>query len=221
MCHYTWHHPPDGCSARLIISFNRCKPGGSWLLLYNGDMWQEEDVAAGGLSVAGVCSRAQLGLERHGHELGPPGSQLVHRHCPCGRLQPPAALLSPAGRGYASLCSAISVHRCWWLPAASAEAVRATGLSALPLRGSCRVAGCRGWHCSPLCQSWPSQGSWWVWAQCGGPAALTVPLPSMLPPPAPTVPSVDFPGLLFPASLVGYCGTWNCTSGRCGLSQSG
>ena len=82
------------------------------LLLYNGDMWQEEDVAAGGLSMAGVCSRAQLGLERHDHELGPPGSQLVHRHCPCGWLQPPAALLSPAGRGYASLCSAISIHHC-------------------------------------------------------------------------------------------------------------
>ena len=41
--------------------------------------------------------------------------------------------------------------------------------------------------------------------------------------PAPTSPHhafMDFSGVLFPASLVGYCDPWDWTPRRCGLSQS-
>lgn len=65
-------------------------------------------MASGGPSW--LCGRAQLGWWRYCPKLGPPGSQLVHRHClhlagseeqtcPWGELWPPAVLQHLLGQG--------------------------------------------------------------------------------------------------------------------------
>lgn len=76
-----------------------------------GSFLQSEYVArgargTGGLSLLGLCSRAQLGWWRYCSDLGPPGSQLVLRHCPCLRLW---AADMPLLRPMASSCSAVSL----------------------------------------------------------------------------------------------------------------
>lgn len=124
-------------------------------------------MASGGPSW--LCGRAQLGWWRYCPKLGPPGSQLVHRHCP--HLAGSEEQMCPWGELVASSCFAASVGPgqfkrllCYLNPSSlvttsslSRGGVCATGFSSLPLWGVSRPTD--GWgqvlHCSLLHQADP------------------------------------------------------------------